>query len=107
MQKNGHHAQAVLQRKFVLGAVGVTDQPKIAAHMTVNRAANVLDGKHVQRGGSNHDLPQKKFLLFEKNHKIPFQKKFPILKTDEGRTLAGAVASRINIGDFIAFLKNR
>jgi len=42
-------------------------------------------------------------LLFKKNHKIPFVKRFSDFETDDGRPFAGADASRIKIGDFIAF----
>jgi hypothetical protein len=45
-------------------------------------------------------------LMFEKNHKSPFAGLL-FFKTDDGRTHAGADASRINIGDFIAFFSNR
>jgi len=42
-------------------------------------------------------------LLLKKNHKIPFAKRFSDFETDDGRPFAGADASRIKIGDFIAF----
>jgi hypothetical protein len=60
--------------------------------MTVNRAANVLDRKRLQRGWRRHDFPQKEFLLFEKNHKTSFAG-LPFFNTAEGRTLARAAAS--------------
>jgi hypothetical protein len=82
----------MLQRKFVLGAVGLANQPPIADAMTVNRAANFLDGKRLQRRRRQHDFPQKEFLLFEKNHKTSFAG-LPFFNTAEGRTLARAAAS--------------
>ena len=71
--------------------------------MSVNRAANRVHVEGAQRRRRNRNFSQQKLLLFEKNHKIPFPKKFPIFKTDECRTLAESVASLDFIGDFIAF----
>ena len=71
--------------------------------MSVNRAANRVHVEGAQRRRRNRNFSQQKVLLIEKNHKIPFPKKFPIFKTDECRTLAESVASLDFIGDFIAF----
>src|ERR1035437_2274413 len=75
--------------------------------MGVNRAANRVHIEAAQRRRRNGDFAQKELLLVEENHKIPFPKKFSFFLIVAGRTFAGADASRMNIGDFIAFFFNR
>jgi hypothetical protein len=108
-QKHGRYGGRSLNVKFNPGLRAEnrkefrSNHLEVAANVAVNRAANRVHVEGAQGGGRNQNLAQKKFLLLKKNHKIPFVKRFSDFETDDGRPFAGADASRIKIGDFIAF----